>query len=90
MRRHYEFSMVQAVLAIAIIVLGVTLLFNAAELTILYPTIFGVACLLAILCMIEGIIYNRNLQIKRRKGILYGLLALVLGVLTYVSLRVIL
>ena len=86
-RRNYEFEIIEIILAVIIIVLTVVLFFRSAELTILFPVVFALACVLTILYAFEGILYNRNRVVKKSRLIVYGFLALVLGFITYVSIR---
>lgn len=84
-RRRYEFEIGQTVLSIAIVVLTVILFFRSAELTVLYPVVFGLSALLSVIYALEGILYNRNRVTKKTRLIVFGAVAAVLLLLTVVS-----
>lgn len=84
-KRKYQFEIISVVLAVAVIVMTVILMFHATEMTILYPLVFGVSALLSIVYALEGILYNRNRVTRRTRVIVFGLIALVLIVLTVLS-----
>ena len=88
-KRNYQFEILQVILSIAIIVLTVILFVRSSEMTILFPVVFGLAALLSLLCALEGTAYNRNRVVKKSRIVLFGILAAVLAVLTYVSFRVV-
>lgn len=89
-RRNYEFEAIQILLSIAIVVLTVILFFRSAELTILFPIVFGLSCVLAILYAFEGILYNRNRVVKKSRLVLFGFLAVILGIITFISAKAVL
>ncbi len=86
-KRNYAFETVQVLLAIAIIVLTVLLFFRASELTVLYPVIFGLSALLSAIYALEGILYNRNRVMKKSRLFVFGILAVLLAVLTCFSYK---
>ncbi len=88
-RRNVQFEVIQVILSAAVIVLTVFLFFRSEELTILFPMVFGTAALLCLLSALEGTVFNRNRVIRKSRMIVFGILTLVLGVLTYVSFRVV-
>ena len=84
-KRKYQFEIIQVVLAVAVIVMTVILMFHVTELTILYPLIFGTAAVLAFIYALEGILYNRNRVTRKTRVIVFGLIALALVALTVLS-----
>lgn len=89
-KRNYQFEILQVILSAAVIVLTVVLFFKSNELTILFPVVFGIAALLCLLAALEGTAYNRNRVIRKSRIVLFGILTVILGILTYVSFRVVL
>ncbi|MBR6323287.1 MAG: hypothetical protein IKR59_10480 [Lachnospiraceae bacterium] len=89
-KRNYQFEILQVILSAAVIVLTVVLFFKSNELTILFPVVFGIAALLCLLAALEGTAYNRSRVIRKSRVVLFGILTVILGLLTYVSFRVVL
>lgn len=76
-------------LAAAVVILTVILIFKASELTVLYPVIFGLSGLLSGIYSMEGVLYNRNRVIKRRRIWVFGIISLVLLAVMGVSIWII-
>ena len=89
-KRNYQFEILQVVLSAAVIILTVVLFFKSDELTILFPAVFAIAALLCLLAAMEGTAYNRDRVIRKSRIVLFGILTVILGILTYVSFRVVL
>ena len=84
-RRNTEVEIIEILLAAAIIILTVILMFRASSLSPLYPVIFGLAALLSLLYAFEGTLYNKNRVIKKRRLIVFGIISLALIALTVIS-----
>ena len=88
-RRNYEFEIIQIVLSVAIIVLAVILFFKSNELTVLFPIVFGLSAVLSVLYALEGIAYNRNRVIKKSRVVIFGILAVLLGIATFFGIQMV-
>ncbi len=89
-KRSYQYEILMVVLSAAIIVLTVLLFLRSSELTILFPVVFGLAAVLSVLSALEGIAFNKNRVVSKRRAVIFGVLALLLLVLTVVALKVVL
>lgn len=84
-RRNYELEILEIILAVSVIVLAIILCFRSASLTVLYPITFGLAAVLSALYALEGILYNRNRIVKKNRVIVFGLITVLLLILTVLS-----
>lgn len=89
-RKRFELGVLEAVIAVAVIVMAVLLFLRAEELTILYPIVFGSAAVLAVICLVDAILKNRNHRTRNTRAVLFGIAALALGFMTYLTARVVL
>ena len=85
-RKRYDFEIIETVLSIAIIIMAIILIFKSAELSVLYPIVFGLSAVLAVLYALEGILYNRNRVVKKTRLLIFGITAAILIVLMVVSI----
>ena len=90
MRRNYRMEAVQVILCISIFVITVILFTKQAELTILYPIVFGLAAILSIVYALEGIVFNKGRVTKKSRFFLFMLAALVMAAFTYFSAKTVL
>ncbi len=88
-KRNIQFEVLQVILSVGIIGLTVFLFFRSTELTILFPVVFGCAALLSLLSALEGTVFNRNRVVRKSRAVVFGLLTVILGLLSYVSFRVV-
>lgn len=86
-KRNFYFEIAQTVLSVAIIVLAALLLFLSETLPMLFPVLFGLAAVLCILYGLEGIAYNQNRVIKKRRLIFFIVLALIFLACAFFSIR---
>ncbi|MBO7363859.1 MAG: hypothetical protein J6Z23_00950 [Lachnospiraceae bacterium] len=89
-RRRFELGIVEAVIAVAVIVMSVLLFIRSEELTILYPVVFGSAALLAVICLIDAVIQSRNNHTRNSQAVLFGIAAAALAFMTYLTAKVVL
>ncbi|MBR4768855.1 MAG: hypothetical protein IK088_07755 [Lachnospiraceae bacterium] len=89
-RRNTEIEIIEILLAAAIVVLTVVLAFRASRLTVLYPIVFGLSAVLSALYALEGVLYNRNRVMKKRRIIVFGIISVLLVALTALSVKAIL
>ena len=87
MRRNYKFETVQIIMCIAIIICSIVVFFKAAELTFLYPVVFGLASLLSVIYALEGILFNRNRVVRKARAIIFFSLAVILAAVTFFAAR---
>ena len=87
MRRNYRVEAVQIILAAAIIVCAVILFFKSSELTILYPVVFGLSCILSVIYGLEGLVYNKSRVVRKSRVVIFLLLAVILAVLCFFAVR---
>ncbi len=90
MRRNYEIEVIQVLLSVAIVALTVILFFRSDELTILFPITFGLTTVLAAIYALEGLLFNRNRVTKRSRIVVFGLITVLMGLITYISARTVL
>ncbi len=88
-RRNYQFEILEVILSIAVIGLSVVLFFRSSELTLLFPLVFGLAAILALMSALDGTVFNRNRVIKKSRIVVFGILTVLLAGLAYISYRVV-
>lgn len=70
-RRNIEIEIIEVLLASSVVVMTIILLFQTGKRSILYPLIFGVSAVLSFLYAFEGILYNKNRVIRKRRLIIF-------------------
>ena len=81
-----EVEIIEILLAAAVVVMTIVLLFQAGKRSVLYPLIFGVSALLSFLYAFEGILYNKNRVIRKRRLVIFLVIGAVLVTLTVFSI----
>ena len=88
-RRSYRFEALEVILSVILIGMTVVLFLRSSELTFLFPAVFAVAAVLSLLAALEGIVFNRNRVVRKSRAVVFGILTLILIVITYISFRVV-
>lgn len=89
-RRNYEIEVIQILMSIAIIIMTVILFIRSSELTVLFPVVFGMSAVLSVLYALEGVAYSRIRVIKKSRIVVFGIVALLLTGMTFVSAKIVL
>ena len=85
-RRNMEVEIIEILLAAAVVIMTVVLIFQAGKRSVLYPLIFGSAAVLSFLYAFEGIFYNKNRVIRKQRLIIFLVIGAALVTLTVFSI----
>ena len=88
MRRNRSAEITEIVFAVVIILLCIVLFFFHEEYPILFTAVFAAASLNCLFKAYEGLRYGENRKEKSTRGILFGILTVVLAGVAYVSVMV--